>query len=145
MPRLPGVGSDPLAGSTGGWAAEEARPSHEGCAHLFDASAAARRRVVWTRHHSRGGLEALEEIWPDGSSWTAWARDTWPHPAAGGSGPRPVSSRFTSCPSAGLSLVEPLEEAGVSVSASISSPVSRSIATAGCSSTWTSSSPSIRT
>ena len=63
-------------------------------------------------------LEALEEIWPERIELDGVGLgDTWPHPAAAGSGP-----------SAGLvplhklsqwlaySLVEPLEEAGMSVS-----------------------------
>jgi uncharacterized protein DUF1688 len=91
----------------------------KGAPHLFDAL---RGRAAQSRVDAaiilEAVLETLEEIWPqrielDGVS----LGDTWSHPAAGGSGP-----------SAGLvplhklsqwlaySLVEPLEEAGMSVS-----------------------------
>jgi len=91
----------------------------KGAPHLFDAL---RGRAAQSRVDAaiilEAVLETLEEIWPqrielDGVS----LGDTWPHPAAGGSGP-----------SAGLvplhklsqwlaySLVEPLEEAGMTVS-----------------------------
>jgi hypothetical protein len=63
-------------------------------------------------------LEGLEEIWPARSELDGVnLGDTWPHPAAGGTGPSaglvPLHklSQWLTC-----SLVEPLEEAGVIVS-----------------------------
>jgi len=87
--------------------------------HLFDAL---RGRATQSRLEApiilEVVLEALEEIWPERIELDGVGLgDTWPHPAAAGSGP-----------SAGLvplhklsqwlaySLVEPLEEAGLSVS-----------------------------
>ncbi len=88
----------------------------KGAPHLFDAL---RGRATQSRLDApiilEAVLEALEEIWPERIELDGVGLgDTWPHPAAAGSGP-----------SAGLvplhklsqwlaySLVEPLEEAGV--------------------------------
>jgi len=119
-PRLPGVGSDPLAGLDGrvGLLKRLGR-AMKGTPHLFDAL---RGRATQSRLDApvilEAVLEVLEEIWPERMELDGVGLgDTWPHPAAAGSGP-----------SAGLvplhklsqwlaySLVEPLEDAGMSVS-----------------------------
>ncbi|PYO47421.1 MAG: DUF1688 domain-containing protein, partial [Candidatus Rokuibacteriota bacterium] len=91
----------------------------KGAPHLFDAlRGRATQSCLDAPNILEAVLEALEEIWPERIELDGVGLgDTWPHPAAAGSGP-----------SAGLvplhklsqwlaySLVEPLEEAGLSIS-----------------------------